>query len=665
MNSVRILAAIAAFLALVTSAVAQNQFTFTPSPGSTAASPIVLNAGQNYPSVVAFTITFDIAGGTISRTEVSGILPPGLTVAGATREGDILVLTSRPSGVIQGTPTTPGDYVVNVVGVSQNFLRSNAQGNLWQIFFRIVGSSTAPLITSQPASQTVTAGANVTFTAAASGTPAPTFQWRKDGVVLSGATSAALTLTNVTSANAGSYSAVATNSLGSATSSSALLIVNPAPPLDVAPAITAQPQSVTAVAGSTVALAVVATGTPAPTYQWRKDAVALPGATDATLVLPSVTATNAGTYTVVVTNSVGSATSSSALLIVNPAPPIDVAPAITAQPQSVTAVAGSTVALAVVATGTPAPTYQWRKDAVALPGATDSTLVLPSVTATNAGTYTVVATNSVGSATSNPGTLTVGAGEGRLVNLSVRANLAAAQTLIVGFSTNGAKTVLLRGIGPTLAAFGVPGTYADPRLELYNGVSVKINENDDWPATLGPAFAAVGAFPLTSGSKDAALQTSISGTHSAHLNGPNSGVVLVEVYDAGAGNAVRLVNVSARNVVGTGDNVMIAGFVVNGTIAKTLLIRAVGPTLAAFGVTGTLVDPKLEIYNSSTAKIVENDNWSATLSATFGSVGAFGLGANSRDAALLVTLMPGSYSALVSGVANGTGEALVEVYEVP
>ena len=215
-----------------------------------------------------------------------------------------------------------------------------------------------------------------------------------------------------------------------------------------------------------------------------------------------------------------------------------------------------------------------------------------------------------------------------------------------------------------MGAFGVPGVLADPRLELFNG-AVKINENEDWTATLAPVFALVGAFALTNGSKDAALLASVTGAHSAQLKGPGSGVVLVELYDADAGTAVRLVNVSARNAVGTGANIMIAGFVVDGTVGRTLLIRAVGPTLGAFGVPGVLIDPKLEILNSSAVKLVENDNWSSTLSATATSVGAFPLVAGSKDAALVVTLPPGAYSAQVSGIANGTGEALIEVYEVP
>ena len=430
----------------------------------------------------------------------------------------------------------------------------------------------------------------------------------------------------------------------------------------VAPAITTQPQSVTVAAGARAAFSVVATGTPAPTFQWTRNGANIAGATAATFELPAAQPADAGAYAVVVSNSGGSVTSASVTLTVTTGGgPL---PAITAQPISFTAAPGSTAALTVVTSGA-GNSYQWRRGGAAIAGATNATLLLPAVGGAHAGDYTVAVTNGAGTVVSSAATLGVAAGESRLANLSVRANLAATQRLIAGFATNGTKSVLLRGIGPTLGTFGVPAAYGDPRLELYNSAPSMIGQNEDWNAALSGAFTSVGAFPLDPSSKDAALQISLAGSHSAHVTGPGSGVVLVELYDSGAGNAVRLVNVSARNFVGTDDNILIAGFVIDGTVAKTLLIRAVGPTLADFGVDGTLADPKLEIYNSATTKIVENDNWSAALAPVFGSVGAFGLSANSGDAALLVTLMPGAYSAQVSGINRGTGEALVEVYEVP
>ena len=498
----------------------------------------------------------------------SGSLPPGVSFIPAPISGTIR--SGTPAVV--GTPTQAGTFTVFVQGFNAEGLTNNVQQALT---FEITGGTpaTAPVITGQPQGQSVAAGASATFSVQASGSPAPTFQWTRNGVNILGATGSSLTLSPVQTSDAGSYAVVVTNTAGTVTSNA-------------------------------VTLTVTGGGGPAPV--------------------------------------------------------------IVSQPISVTAATGSTAALTVVASGSGALSYQWRKDGAVVAGATDATLRLPAVTAASAGAYSVVVTSGGSSSASNAAQLAVAAGAGRLANLSVRTNLGTAATLIVGFATNGTKTVLIRGIGPTLGGFGVPGAYTDPQLELYSDATM-ISRNDDWNVALEPAFGAVGAFPLAAASKDAAMQSSLNGPHTAHIKGPGSGVVLCELYDSGTGTTQRLINVSARNLVGTGDNILIAGFVVDGTggVGRTLLIRAVGPTLAGFGVSGALVDPKLEIYSSSAVKLVENDNWSATLAATAGGVGAFPLATGSADAALLVTLPPGAYSAQVSGIANGTGEALVEVYEVP
>jgi hypothetical protein len=167
-------------------------------------------------------------------------------------------------------------------------------------------------------------------------------------------------------------------------------------------------------------------------------------------------------------------------------------------------------------------------------------------------------------------------------------------------------------------------------------------------------------------SLDAALLADVNGARTVQVKGTGAGVVLVELYDTGTTNSPRLINVSARNQVGTGDNILIFGFVINGTDSKRLLIRGVGPTLAAFGVGGTLADPQFDVFREgSTVAVAHNDNWDPSLASTFTAVGAFALTAGSRDAALVTSLAPGAYTVQVSGVNNGTGEALVEIYEVP
>jgi hypothetical protein len=252
----------------------------------------------------------------------------------------------------------------------------------------------------------------------------------------------------------------------------------------------------------------------------------------------------------------------------------------------------------------------------------------------------------------------------RISNVSVRTTLTANQVLIVGITmSGGAKPVLVRACGPALQAFGVTGTMPDPRVSLFRDATL-LEANDNWGggAVLSTAFASVGAFPFTPASLDAALLSQVDGGRTAQVSGPSPGNVLVEAYDAAGGVTPRLTNVSARNRVGAGSDILIAGFTVEGTEPKSLLIRAIGPTLSAFGVAGVLSDPKLEIYSGQT-KVAENDSWAASLATTFAGLGAFGLPAASRDAAILLSLSPGGYTVHVRGADGGTGEALVEIYD--
>jgi hypothetical protein len=148
-----------------------------------------------------------------------------------------------------------------------------------------------------------------------------------------------------------------------------------------------------------------------------------------------------------------------------------------------------------------------------------------------------------------------------------------------------------------------------------------------------------------------------------------TGIALLEVYDASTATTAAVLNASTRAYVGTGDSVLIPGFVVGGTGTLRLLIRAVGPGLTAFGVAGALADPTITLYRDSTV-LATNDNWStagnaAEIVSTAEAVGAFALAGGSRDAVILTTLTPGPYTAIVSGVGNTAGTALVELYVVP
>jgi hypothetical protein len=254
---------------------------------------------------------------------------------------------------------------------------------------------------------------------------------------------------------------------------------------------------------------------------------------------------------------------------------------------------------------------------------------------------------------------------GYLANLSVRAAMAAGQTLIVGFVVDGgAKPILVRAAGPVLNKFGLTGV-VDPQLNLYTGGGTKVAGNDNWDAALASTFATLGAFAFDTGSKDAAFLQSINGPHTAQAIATGAGAILVEAYDAGPNDGRKLVNLSARFQVGTGDNILIAGFVLSGTGTRQLLIRAVGPTLTNYGVTGVLADPQLSVFDGGSS-IASNNDWSSSLSPTFTTLGAFALNAGSKDTALVVTLQAGkAYTVQVSGVGNTTGEALVEIYVIP
>ncbi len=361
---------------------------------------------------------------------------------------------------------------------------------------------------------------------------------------------------------------------------------------------------------------------------------------------------------------------------------------INTQPQSQVAALGGGMTLIADATGTGTLSYQWRKNGVPITGATGSTLTIAGLTQANAGNYDVVITDSAstGSVVSAEAAVSVvaTANPGHLANLSIRTHAGTAdQTLIVGFAvggngTVGTKPLLIRGDGPSLLPYGVTAFLKDPKLDLYSGSTI-IATNDNWNgnAQISTIGAQVGAYAFTDiAGKDAALfvPTLAPGTYSAQITGADggSGIALVELYDGTTGSnylstTPRLTNISGRTQVGTGDDILIAGFAISGNTSKTILIRAAGPALTAYGVGGVLADPRLDLYQGGTL-IQSNDNWGGTTALTnaFTSVAAFNFGsATSKDAAIVVTLPPGTYSAQVSGVGGTTGVALIELYELP
>ncbi len=371
-----------------------------------------------------------------------------------------------------------------------------------------------------------------------------------------------------------------------------------------------------------------------------------------------------------------------------PALVFPVAPALVIPlPTTVSAILGRSTTLSVTATGT-GNTYQWQKNTgpagafVAIGGAITANYTIDTVTAASVGSYNVIIRNSVGSVTAGPFALNLvpAAQAGRLINLSVLTDVATPGSdftlgyVVGGAGTAGAKPLVIRAAGPSLGAFGLAGTLDDPKLETFAGAT-STGGNDNWGGStqLTAALASVGAFAYSGPtSRDAAVSTNINTRdNSVVVSSANNGTgaVIAEVYDAtpAANFAVttpRLLNVSVRKHLGAG---VTAGFVLGGTTPTRVLIRVVGPGLAAFGVGDTVVDPQLTLFAGST-KIAENNDWAGAgaLTAAFSSVGAFALpGATSKDAVLLVSLQPGNYSVLATGVNTTTGVALVEVYEVP
>lgn len=439
----------------------------------------------------------------------------------------------------------------------------------------------------------------------------------------------------------------------------------------VKPVITAQPQKQTVAFGQSVTLRVDAGSSVTPTYQWSKNGVPVVGATGAVLSLPNATEATAGTYTVTIKNPAGVTISEAAVVEIKAVE----LPTITAQPVAQSLRSGQSFALSVSPLGSSPLSFQWQRNGVDIPGATDARFTIPAAQAEHAGIYRVVIKNGTGSVFSDE--VRVAVNTTRIANLSVRTNLSSlTREITVGFVVSGDdKMLLVRGVGPGLRAFGVDSALLDPQIAIFRGI-MPIADNDNWDDELnaGEIAAAalrVGAFALTSRSGDSALFSKFeAGAYSARIAGKgNSGVVLMELYDASATTEARLVNVSTRAHVGLNENVLVAGFAIVGNRPQTVLIRAVGPTLSAFGVTGVLADPKLELRSSGqAAPLASNDDWAgtATLKAAFAAQGAFPLPTDaSKDAALLVTLEPGNYSVQVSGVAETVGEALLEIYEVP
>jgi len=749
-------------------------------PPDTTGSPLALTVSATNPAVTtqSFTLTIlpAVSAPAIAAQPQAAVVDLGGTLAlsvSATGTEPLAYQWSRNGAALSGAvgatltlsgvqASAAGSYTVQV---------TNSVGTVTSVSANVV-VTTVPELTQQPRPQVALGGASATFAVSATGGASFNYQWRRNGLNIGGATGPVLTVNNVSAGDAGFYDVLVANARGTATSSVATLTVVSAPQ---APVISAQPAAQVVPAGGSATLTVGVSAAPSPTFQWRRNGAAIAGATAAAYV-----AGESGSYDVVITNSAGSVTSRAAAvrvlirsyagtyfggfgggagsfaLLVRPdntavflgypgsAPLMNLNFTVNDSGafafsqnsfgllQAVVTVSGTigsdgsvTGAAAGGFTGTVTGTRAADVGATQgvtgyyLSGATAGAAVAHVIagpagqafaviqsgsasdggagTVTGGGQVSALTTRSVIAATINAATglVTVtstgvitasyaGGSEAavaaqRLVNISSRARVSSGEGVaIAGFVISGdsAKPVLIRAVGPTLgSAFGLPGSLASPRLELVRssdqaslGVNAGIAADR---AAIDAAGARAGAFALGASGADAALLTSLApGAYTAVVSGTNNaaGIALIEVYDlSGVSPGQKLLNIATRATAGAGDNTLIAGFVVPPGAAKRVLVRGVGPGLAQFGVAGVLAQPTLQLLSGSTT-VAQNTNWTTSadrdaIATSSASVGAFGLATN--DSAVILTLAPGNYTAQVTGPAAATGVALVEVYELP
>jgi hypothetical protein len=332
----------------------------------------------------------DVTGDSFDTTFNNGVNAVGIGISDGTGSG----YTVRDSFSVRGnamaiTTISSG----NVFGGTGTHSGKNTNG--WVFVWGAAVDGTAPTILTNPVSQTVTSGVSVAFSVTASGTSPLTYQWKKDGSAIAGATSSSYSISSVGSASAGSYTVVVSNYYGTAASSAAILTVY------VPPTVTANPSSLSVTNGGTATFSVTATGTAPLSYQWKKGGAAIDGATSSSYTISGVGSASAGSYSVTVSNAYGTATSGSATLTVL------YPPTITSGPSGTTAAYGGTASFSVTATGTGTLYYQWKKNGTSVVGATSPSYTLSGVTLASEGSYSVTVSNAYGTAASGAATLTV------------------------------------------------------------------------------------------------------------------------------------------------------------------------------------------------------------------------------------------------------------------
>jgi arylsulfate sulfotransferase len=254
------------------------------------------------------------------------------------------------------------------------------------------------------------------------------------------------------------------------------------------------------------------------------------------------------------------------------------------------------------------------------------------------------------------------------LNLSTRGLVSVGDNVLIGgFIVTGTepKSMVLRALGPSLSGFGLSDVLRDPVLRVYNSSGTLIATNDNWQSDPNHFIVEANGLAPANLSESATAQTLAPGTYTVIVRGkdPTPGIGLVELYDLSPLSNSKLKNMSTRGSVGTLDNVLISGFIVGDVDSATVVVRALGPSLAAYGVSGVLSDPTLTIYDSTGSVIASNDNWQDDTHAI--AVQKNGLAPpNPSESALVLHLPPGRYTAIARGANAGTGNALVEVYDL-
>ncbi len=655
-------------------------------------------------STLATITTGGFAGSSLNVNASTLTATSGGTIYTAGWDGTVYQIA--PGGAV--TVVAPASWFVDtsnqqtfptVLGVDSSgnpYLTATViAGTVYHGAIEIIQPTASPIVTRAPQNITGVINATLTLNVDAISTGPLSYQWLRNGVPVPSATgsmtaagyygisTAQLLVTTpgvYTAAITASSTAMVTSAPGTVT-----LTFPDGTPVTAVPQFVNQPQNSTILFGSSAALMAVATCTQPLSYQWYLNGVAIANAAGA------MSDNNNGTYTSVyyavspgiytisvvpptpLSGTVPTPVTSAPALVTTITAggvPVVAAPTFTAAPANSSFTYGSGVTLTSTVVSALPINYQWQRNGVNIAGATSS-----SYTATATGVYTLVAATSGGIA-SQSATVTLA---NRMGAISSRAAVGTGDSIaIAGFNIasygTATKRVLIRAVGPSLANLGVSGVLARPVLSIYDSSGRLIATNSGWnnSVDIAAASASVGDFALQSGSADAALLVDLApGSYTAQVAGLNSttGVALVEVYEALPDDG-HFTGLSTRAAVGTGGNILIGGFVVGGSQPAQLIIRASGPALAQFGVSGGLQQPVVTIYNASGQAVASNTGWSTSSDATkiasaSASVGLFPFLPANADSAVIITLPPGAYTAQVSGVNNTSGNALLEVYQVP